>query len=283
MASHALAHVEPTLRRRYAHLARDVRRFVRTPKGLTTVALVVLASVAGRVEGIARVAPGLGIAVTTAMVLDAVLLRIRRRRWVFPSGALLTGLLIGMVISPVDGPHVFAMASATAIVAKHLVRTRSVHVFNPAALGLVVVYYMFDSAQNWWGAMPAIVPSAALALILAVGAVIAMRVNKVPLVLAFFGAHVVLFTAAAMLGDPDAVAEVFVPPDLLAALFCAFFMLTDPPTSPTRLAPQIVCGVLVASASFGVFHLLGAAHYLLSGVLAGNAFEAWRRRRMVVR
>jgi len=54
---------------------------------------------------------------------------------------------------------------------------------------------------------------------------------------------IVLFTAAACVRDPAWVAEIFRTPDLQAALYFAFFILTDPPTSPVRHGSQIVCGV----------------------------------------
>ena len=38
-------------------------------------------------------------------------------------------------------------------------------------------------------------------------------------------------------------------------------------------------GVIVAVASYAIFEWTGAAHFLLSGVLAGNVWEAWRRSR----
>lgn len=60
-------------------------------------------------------------------------------------------------------------------------------------------------------------------------------------------------------------------------LFFAFFILTDPPTSPVKYPQQIVCGVLVAGVSYAVFEFVGAAYYLLAGVLVGNVWEAWRR------
>jgi Na+-translocating ferredoxin:NAD+ oxidoreductase RnfD subunit len=64
---------------------------------------------------------------------------------------------------------------------------------------------------------------------------------------------------------------------LQAALFFAFFILTDPPTSPVKYVDQLVCGAIVAAASFATFELVGAACYLLAGVLVGNVWEAWRR------
>jgi Na+-translocating ferredoxin:NAD+ oxidoreductase RnfD subunit len=63
-------------------------------------------------------------------------------------------------------------------------------------------------------------------------------------------------------------------PFVQAALFLAFFMLTDPPTSPNRYLDQIWFG-LVAAVSAGVAQLLGAGQvYLLLGVLVPNAVLA---------
>jgi hypothetical protein len=38
-----------------------------------------------------------------------------------------------------------------------------------------------------------------------------------------------------------------------------------------------VSGLIVAAASYAFFELVGAAYYLLAGVLIGNIWEAWRR------
>ena len=61
-----------------------------------------------------------------------------------------------------------------------------------------------------------------------------------PAVLAFLGSYYLLFTVTAFVGDPARVAELFRAPDLHAALFFAFFMVTDPPTSPPKQRDQII-------------------------------------------
>jgi Na+-translocating ferredoxin:NAD+ oxidoreductase RnfD subunit len=149
-------------------------------------------------------------------------------------------------------------------------------VFNPAALAIVATFYVFDTGQDWWGALPDMEPIG-LAVLFAAGVFIADRVNKLPLVLAFLGGYYLLFTVAAFLGDPKRVAEIFRTPDLQAVLFFAFFILTDPPTSPVKYPDQLMCGVIVAAVGYAVFELVGAAYYLLAGVLVGNVWEAWRR------
>jgi len=254
-------------------------RFFRTPKGLLTIVLAVLIVPASLVAHWNIVATNLLTAVLAAAAVDAPILRWRGGAWEFPSGAVLTGLIIAMVLSPQEPWHVTAVTAAIAIVSKYVLRTRSANIFNPAALAIVVTFYIFQTGQSWWGALPDL-PPAAMVLLFGTGIFIADRVNKLPLVIAFLFAYYGLFTILAFARDPGDVAEIFRAPDLQAVLFFAFFILTDPPTSPTRHRDQIVCAAIVAVTSVAVFEGLGAAHYLLAGVLAGNVWEAWRRMRL---
>jgi Na+-translocating ferredoxin:NAD+ oxidoreductase RnfD subunit len=257
-------------------------RFFRTPKGLLTLVFVVLLAIAAPAEGLRLVAPGLAIGVAVAAFVDVIIMRLRGLAWEFPSGAVLTGLIIVMVLSSRERWYVVASTAALAIVSKHFVRTKSANVFNPAALAIVGTFYIFDTGQSWWGALPEL-PAGVLVVLLVAGAFIADRVNKLPLVVAFLGSYYLLFTVAAFVGDPRHVVEIFRAPDLHAVLFFAFFILTDPPTSPVKYADQIVVAVLVAAVSFAVFEWVGAAYYLLAGVLVGNVWEARRRVRVQAR
>ena len=163
----------------------EIRRFFRTPKGLLLIVLAILVALAAPSEGIAVVFPGLASAVIVAALIDVLILRKIRKAWEFPDGAILTGLLVAMVLTPHEPWYVAACTSAVAIVSKYIVRTRSANVFNPAALALVATFYVFNTGQNWWGALPEISPFA-LVVLFASGAFIADRVNKIPLVLVFW-------------------------------------------------------------------------------------------------
>ena len=107
------------------------------------------------------------------------------------------------------------------------------------------------------------------------------RLNKFPLVLTFLATYFGFFTLASV-ANPHGVAEMFREPFLQAALFLAFFMLTDPPTSPNRYGDQVWYGLLAALAA-GAAQLLGAGQvFLLLGVLASNgvlAIVRYARRR----
>jgi Na+-translocating ferredoxin:NAD+ oxidoreductase RnfD subunit len=253
-----------------------VIRFFRSPKGLLLIVLTVLVAIAAPIEGTGRVLPGLVSAVVVAMALDAPILRVRGRSWTFPSGAALTALIVAMLLSPHEPWHVVAITAAVGVLSKYVVRTRSANVFNPAALGIVATFYVFGTGQSWWGALGD-APLWLSVILIASGVFITDRVNKMPLVLAFLATYYLLFTITAFAGDPAPVAEIFRPPDLQMALFFAFFILTDPPTSPVRYPDQVLCGAIVALVSYAAFEWIGAAYYLLAGVLVGNVWEALRR------
>jgi Na+-translocating ferredoxin:NAD+ oxidoreductase RnfD subunit len=259
-------------------LTPPLRRFFRTPKGLAIVLLAVLVAAAAAGSGVQLVAPLVAASALAAMALDVVILRVREDAWTFPDGALLTGLFVAMILSPHEPWYVGAVTAVVAVASKYAARVGNANIFNPAALGLVATFFVFDTGQSWWGALPEL-PSFALVALFATGIFITRRVNKMAGVLAFLGCYYALFTVTAFAGDPGRVAELYRAPDLHAALFFAFFMVTDPPTSPPKPRDQIVFGVITAVVSYLAFQLLGAVYFLLAGLLIANVWEAWRKYR----
>ena len=251
-------------------------RFFRTPKGLLILLFGVLLAAAAAGTGVGLVAPGVLAAVGVAMLIDAPLIRWRRGRWHVPDGALLSGLIVAMILSPHQPWYVAAATSAVAIVSKYPLRVRTANIFNPAAFALVATFPVFHTGQSWWGGLPELSPFA-LVLLIAIGTFITQRVNKAPVVLAFLGCYYTLITLTAFVGDPAHVAELYRAPDLHAALFLAFFMVTDPPTSPPKHRDQLIYGAIVGVASYALYALVGAVYFLPAGLLVGNVWEAWRR------
>jgi Na+-translocating ferredoxin:NAD+ oxidoreductase RnfD subunit len=239
--------------------------------------MLVILCVPATISAGARMAlPVLLAATVGAAVVDLAILRMLKHRWVFPDGAVLTGLIVGMVLSPHEQWYVAALTAVAGVVAKYVARIRTANVFNPAALGLVVTFYPFHTGQSWWGALPE-APPAAMLLLFAAGLFMTYKVNKAPAVLAFLGVYFLLFTITAYVGNPGRVVAIYRAPDLHAALYFAFFMLTDPPTSPPKQRDQLMFGALVGCASYAAFQTIGAAYFLLAGLLVGNIWEAWRR------
>jgi Na+-translocating ferredoxin:NAD+ oxidoreductase RnfD subunit len=254
-----------------------VIRFFKTPKGVLTFILVSLTAIAAPGEGARAIVLNMGSATLVAGIVDLIILRLRKNVWQFPSGAVLTAMIVTMVVRAQEHWYVPVAMSAVAVISKYAIRTRSANVFNPAAFALVSMMYLLPMGQSWWGALPEVSPVWLRAALLAGGIYIADRVNKMPLVLSFLGAYFLVFTVTAYVGDPRRVAEIFRSPDIEAVLFFALIILTDPPTSPARYKDQWICGIIVAAVSYAVFEIFGVVYFLLAGALAGNVWAAWRR------
>jgi Na+-translocating ferredoxin:NAD+ oxidoreductase RnfD subunit len=214
-------------------------------------------------------------AVLAASLTELGVARFSGRRLAWPSSAVLSGMIVAFVLDPFTALPLTAAVSILATLSKSILATTRWHVFNPAALALLLSVPLFGIGQSWWGALPDLSWPFVLVL-LAGGAFIVDRINKAPLVLAFLATSFGLFTALAVF-EPAAVAELFRAPFLQATLFLALFMLTDPPTSPSRYTDQLAVGVVVGAVSCAA-QLLGAGQsYLLVGLLVGNVALACRR------
>jgi enediyne biosynthesis protein E5 len=250
-------------------------RILRTPKSSLTLVFLPLLLLSGASTGWPLVIPHVLAALAGASLLELLIVGIGRRRLIWPSSALLSGLIVAFVLGPLEPHWVTFTVAALATVSKHVIASKQGHIFNPAALALVVSVPLFGTGQSWWGAL-ANAPAFWLILLLAGGAFILERLNKFPLALSFLGVYFGLFAFAGLVG-PARVAEMFRMPFVNAACFLACFMLTDPPTSPGKRDDQVWFGGLVAIVA-AVAQLVGVGQtYLLVGLLAGNLALAVRR------
>jgi Na+-transporting NADH:ubiquinone oxidoreductase subunit NqrB len=252
------------------------RRFARTPKGSLVLVFGLLLGVAGSLTGWPTVPPHVLTAIAGACLIDIAATGVLERRFAWPSSALLSGSIVAFVLAPETPMLVTLWVAGLATASKYVLRTSRGHIFNPAALALLISIPLFATGQSWWGAGGDL-SWPYLLLVIGGGAFIVDRINKFPLVLTFAAVYFGLFTLIGV-NDPASVAEMFRAPFVQAAVFLAVFMLTDPPTSPNRYVDQVWVGAL-AALSACTAQLAGAGQaYLLVGVLVGNAALALRRR-----
>lgn len=251
-------------------------RFAKAPKGHVLGALILLTLVGSRFRtghlGLTHAV----VAAAAALVFDAVVAKALGRKGLFSTGGLITGLIVGDVLSSLVSIPIVVLTTWIALASKHLLKRGRKPLFNPAAVGLLISALVFASAQSWWAGMP-LVPVWALAVMLAAGIFVAVRVKKYPQVLAFLGTYFILLIGMAQfhLGIASATpADALREPFVNAALFFGFFMLTDPPTTPATTGWQIIFSVVVAFVSVAVFAAMGGLIYLLIGLMAGNLLTA---------
>jgi Na+-transporting NADH:ubiquinone oxidoreductase subunit NqrB len=176
-----------------------------------------------------------------------------------PRSALISGLSLCLLLRS-GSPGIAVAASVVAIAGKFLIRWNGKHVFNPTNLGLVAM--MLLTRQAWvspgqWG------HSAFFAFLMAcLGGLVVYRAWRSDVTLAFLLAYGgLLFGRALRLGDP-----LSIPLHQMesgALLLFAFFMISDPKTTPDSRAGRVLFAVMVALGAWYVQFRL----YRPSGVL----------------
>ena len=272
------------MRREVSARRSAVRRFFGTPKGLLIIVLLILAALAAASEGVRLAAPGLLSAVAAAVLIDAPILRAQIRRVGAPERRDPDRTARG------HGPQ-----PARAVVCRPPARRPSPSSANTSS-GRDRPTCSIRRRWPWWSPSTSSIPARAggarcprssplaLPVLLVSGIFIANRVNKLPMVLAFLGGYFLLFTATSFVGAPGRRRRDLPHPGRAGG---AVLRVLHPDRSADVAgevsAIRCVCGAIVAAVSFAVFEWVGAAYYLLAGVLVGNVWEAWSRWRLARR
>jgi len=165
-----------------------------------------------------------------------------------PLSALITSLSLTLLLRT-DLLALAVAAAAIAIGSKFLVRVRGKHVFNPANVALVSLMLLSDRAwvsSGQWGS--ATIGAFALACL---GFLVLTRAKRAETSIAFLVCYAaLLFGRALWLGDP-----VSIPTHQLqngALLIFAFFMISDPKTTPDAAAGRVAYAAIVAAVAFTI-------------------------------
>ena len=179
------------------------------------------------------------------------------RLWTLPRFDPRSPLISGLSLCLLLRTDLAALAVATAIVtvaSKFLLRVDGRHLFNPTNFGLVVM--MLATGQVWvspgqWGSV------AFFAFLLAgLGGLVVHRAARSDVTYAFLGFYALLVIGRAVwLGDPFAIPLHHLQSGAL--LLFAFFMISDPKTTPDSRAGRVLFAGLVALGAalvqFGLF------------------------------
>ncbi|MBT8066417.1 MAG: RnfABCDGE type electron transport complex subunit D [Gammaproteobacteria bacterium] len=186
--------------------------------------------------------------VATALAVQYVGTRFARLQRFDPLSPLITSLSLTLLLRT-DEPAIAALAAVIAIGSKFLIRFRNKHVFNPANVALVSLMLASDHAwisSGQWGS--AAIGAFSLACL---GFLVLTRARRAETTIAFLIIYAALLGGRALwLGDPLAI-----PLHQLqngALLIFAFFMISDPKTTPDTAWGRVIFAALVATVAFSI-------------------------------
>ena len=163
-----------------------------------------------------------------------------------PLSALITALSLCLLLRT-DSLVLAGAAGAGAIAAKFLLRWRDTHIFNPSCIAIVAALLLSDSAwisPGQWGRT-----AWATLAIGCLGFIVLTRARRLEISLTFLGAWALLiFGRALWLGDPLSIP--WHQMQNASLLIFAFYMLSDPKTTPLSPGGRALYACIVALAGF---------------------------------
>jgi len=183
----------------------------------------------------------------------------------------ITALILALILDPVGaadlkGIGAVAFASVWAISSKFIFAVGRKHLFNPAALGVVLSAFLLDQPATWWiGSNLWMLP-----IVLAGGVLIVRKLRRLDLVATFL--MVALATVLVTTGPSQYGAALKETLGSSPLLFFAFVMLTEPLTAPTTRWPRIAFAAIVGFLFAPNIHV-GSFYFTPElALLAGNLF-----------
>lgn len=180
----------------------------------------------------------------------------------------ITGLILALIITPIRSPHDFIFLTAAgglAVASKYILAIRHKHIFNPAAIAVVLTAFGAKEAASWW------IGSAAMLPFITVGGFLVVRKIQREWMVAVFLAVVTVGLVILAVATHGNVATTL-KTTLLASplIYFASIMFTEPLTSPGTLNYQIWFAILVGILILPVVHIRGVYSTPELALIMGN-------------
>lgn len=196
--------------------------------------------------------------------------------WLFglkPHGesALITGMILALLFTPpatvLEGLQL-ALVAVVAMASKYVLVYRGKHLFNPAAIAIVIAGMIGLAYATWWIATPALLP-----VTLIVAFLILFKTKRLEMAGVFFAVAVAVIIARTALVGGFSLQIITMALTSWPIVFFAGIMLSEPLTLPPRRRQQLIeaaiVGLLFGSAlHFSVITMTPALALVIGNALA---------------
>ncbi len=167
--------------------------------------------------------------------------------------AVITGLILALIVDPAQGPNEYVFlgwASILAMASKYILAVHQVHLFNPAAVAVVITGLFAGQTASWWVGTASLTP-----FVIGGGLLLVRKLRRGDLVLSFLWTTLFVGLAWGALTNVS-FAEAYHQVILNSPIwFLAFVMLTEPVTMPSTRPLQVVYGALAGVLVLPQVHL----------------------------
>ena len=190
----------------------------------------------------------LALLVSTALLLTACWGINRAFAFVFNvpvnhESSIITALILALLITPSFDTYVLLFllaASGLAMASKYVLTIKDVHIFNPAALAVVLTALGPQQSASWWIGTAVMLP-----FVIVGGVLVVRKIRRWHMVATFFVTTFLATVLFAWLGHGDTLTALRHAIMTSPIFFLGFVMLTEPLTSPGTRTKQMWFGGLV--------------------------------------
>lgn len=174
------------------------------------------------------------IAVVSALAAESSLLYLKTRVFKITESSIITGLILGYVLSSDEMWWKLALASLLAILSKYVIRFQKRHIFNPAAFGIFLTLILFGASAQWkgtyiwYGLLP-------------FGLYFACKMRKIEIIIGYAAMALSLFGVQAIFQKVP-LWHIFG----YLSYFYIFIMVIEPKTTPVKTIGKLIFGGAVA-------------------------------------
>jgi ferredoxin-NADP reductase/Na+-transporting NADH:ubiquinone oxidoreductase subunit NqrB len=185
--------------------------------------------------------------------------------------SIITALILALIITP--NPTGFGItfllaAAGLAMASKYLLAINKKHIFNPAAIAVVLTSLGPRQSASWWVGTTVMLP-----FVLVGGILIARKIRRGRMVASFLVSATLATTLYSLLTRANVFSNLHTMIFSSALLFLGFVMLTEPTTSPATARRQTWYAVLVGALFPPQVHLYNFYSSSELALVIGNAFS----------
>lgn len=183
----------------------------------------------------------------------------------------ITALILALIVSPARGATDIVFLGWVAlwgVASKYIFAVNKKHIFNPAAMAVLLTVLVINQSASWWVGTPLMMP-----FVVMLGLLVVRKIRREDLVFSFvLSALLTIFVFTVLKG-----ADVFSVLNKVmfhsSLFFFAFIMLTEPLTTPPKKNGQILYGILVGVLFAPDIHVGSIYSTPELALLVGNIFS----------
>jgi len=178
------------------------------------------------------------IAVVSSLAVESIILYLKTKIFQITESSIITGLIVGYVLSSDEAWWKLVLASSLAILSKYLIRFQKKHIFNPAAFGIFLSLIVFGASTQWKGTY-------LWYILLPFGLYFAQKSRKIEIIIGYAAISLALFGIQAIM-QKISLWHIFG----YLSYFYIFVMAIEPKTTPMKPMGKFFFGAGIAGLIF---------------------------------